>query len=101
MRSRDASPGIVLCSSMPDPLQIRAMFASIARRYDRANDILSAGMHHRWRRRVVKRSRVRAGEAVLDCATGTGHLAIAFHRAGALVIGIDFVEAMLELARLK
>ena len=77
------------------------MFASIAARYDRANNILSAGLHHRWRRRAVKRSRVRPGESVLDCATGTGDLAIAFRRAGAQVVGTDFVEAMLEIARRK
>ena len=56
------------------------MFASIARRYDRANTILSAGVHHRWRREAVIRSGAKPGDEVLDCATGTGDLAIAFRR---------------------
>ena len=47
------------------------MFGAIASRYDRANTILSGGIHHLWRRRVVRRAGVRAGERVLDCATGT------------------------------
>lgn len=77
------------------------MFASIAPRYDRANTILSAGIHHRWRRRAVRRARVRKGDRVLDCATGTGDLAIAFQRAGAAVVGVDFTPEMIALARAK
>jgi len=41
-----------------DPAHIRSMFASIASRYDRANNVLSAGVHHRWRRRAVRRAPV-------------------------------------------
>ena len=77
------------------------MFTSVAARYDRANAVLSGGIHHLWRRRAVRRSGVKAGESVLDCATGTGDLAIAFHRKGARVVGTDFVDAMLEIARRK
>lgn len=86
---------------MPEPERIRSMFASIASRYDRANTILSGGVHHLWRRRTVRRSGVRPGDKVLDCATGTGDLAIAFRRAGAAVVGTDFVEEMLAIARRK
>ncbi len=79
------------------------MFASIAARYDRANDILSAGVHHRWRRTAVRWSGAREGDAVLDCATGTGDLAIAFKNAvgDGPVVGTDFVPEMLEVARAK
>jgi demethylmenaquinone methyltransferase/2-methoxy-6-polyprenyl-1,4-benzoquinol methylase len=91
-------------TEQPDPAKIRAMFASIAARYDRANTILSAGVHHRWRRRAVSRANAKEGDEVLDCATGTGDLAIAFRRAvGATgrVVGTDFSPEMLELARAK
>lgn len=84
-----------------DPARIRSMFASIATRYDRANTVLSAGVHHLWRRRAVRRSGVRRGQRVLDCATGTGDLAIAFRNAGAEVVGIDFTPEMIDLARAK
>ena len=88
----------------PDPAKIRTMFAAISRRYDRANTVLSGGVHHLWRRKAVRRAEVRPGDRVLDCATGTGDLAIAFRKAAGdsgRVVGTDFVPEMLELARLK
>lgn len=86
---------------MPDPATIQKMFASIAPRYDRANTVLSGGIHHLWRRRTVRRVAIKRGERVLDCATGTGDLAIAFQKAGATVVGTDFVDEMLVVARSK
>ena len=85
----------------PDPQKIRSMFASIASRYDRTNTILSAGIHHLWRRKAVRWSGAKRGDRVLDCATGTGDLAIAFRKAGATVVGTDFVPEMIEIARTK
>lgn len=87
--------------SGPDPTRIRSMFASISSRYDRANTILSGGVHHLWRRRAVRAAAIKPGDKVLDCATGTGDLAIAFQKAGAEVVGTDFVPEMLEFARAK
>jgi demethylmenaquinone methyltransferase/2-methoxy-6-polyprenyl-1,4-benzoquinol methylase len=80
------------------------MFSSIAGRYDRANAVLSFGVHRLWRRRAVLRSGARPGDAVLDCATGTGDLAIAFKkRVGATgrVVGTDFNADMLAAAPRK
>ena len=88
----------------PDPNRIRAMFATISSRYDRANTVMSAGIHHLWRRKAVTRSGAKAGDRVLDCATGTGDLAIAFKQAvgeTGRVVGTDFVPEMIELARQK
>jgi demethylmenaquinone methyltransferase/2-methoxy-6-polyprenyl-1,4-benzoquinol methylase len=85
----------------PDPNKIQSMFASISTRYDRANTVLSGGVHHLWRRKAVRWSGAKAGDRVLDCATGTGDLAIAFQKAGAQVTGTDFVPEMLEHARAK
>jgi demethylmenaquinone methyltransferase/2-methoxy-6-polyprenyl-1,4-benzoquinol methylase len=88
----------------PDPNKIRAMFASISARYDRTNTVLSAGVHHLWRRKAVRVAGVKAGDRVLDCATGTGDLAIAFQRAvgaNGRVVGTDFVPEMIEIARTK
>lgn len=88
----------------PDADRIRSMFASISSRYDRANTVLSGGVHHLWRRKAVRWAGAAPGDHVLDCATGTGDLAIAFRRAvGAQgrVVGTDFVPEMLELARRK
>jgi demethylmenaquinone methyltransferase/2-methoxy-6-polyprenyl-1,4-benzoquinol methylase len=80
---------------------VRTMFASIARSYDRANQVLSFGRHHAWRRAAVARSGAKEGDRVLDCATGTGDLAIEFRRAvgpSGDVVGTDFCEEMLARA---
>lgn len=90
--------------SGPEPTRIRDMFRSIAGRYDRANTILSGGIHHLWRRKAVRWSGAREGDHVLDCATGTGDLAIAFRKvvgATGRVVGTDFVPEMLDHARPK
>jgi demethylmenaquinone methyltransferase / 2-methoxy-6-polyprenyl-1,4-benzoquinol methylase len=88
----------------PDADRIRTMFGAIARRYDRANALLSAGVHHRWRRQAVLRSGAKEGDRVLDCATGTGDLAISFRNTvgnSGEVVGTDFTPEMIELARAK
>jgi demethylmenaquinone methyltransferase/2-methoxy-6-polyprenyl-1,4-benzoquinol methylase len=78
--------------------EVREMFSAIAPRYDAANDALSLGVHRLWRRRAIERSRASTGEAVLDCATGTGDLALAFKRVvgpTGRVVGTDFCAEML------
>ena len=92
-----ASPG---SGTLPDT-QVRAMFDRIARVYDRMNSVMTAGMHHRWRRRAAELARVGPGSTALDVATGTGDLAIELARRGAEVTGSDFAPAMLEIARRK
>jgi demethylmenaquinone methyltransferase / 2-methoxy-6-polyprenyl-1,4-benzoquinol methylase len=89
--------------SLSEP-QVRAMFDRIARVYDLMNSVMTAGMHHRWRERAVDMTGVRPGDRALDVATGTGDLALALKRrvgASGQVIGSDFSEQMLELARRK
>jgi demethylmenaquinone methyltransferase/2-methoxy-6-polyprenyl-1,4-benzoquinol methylase len=81
--------------------QVQAMFDRIARVYDRMNSVMTAGMHHRWRRRAVDLARVAPGSRALDVATGTGDLAIELSARGAHVVALDFSERMLELARAK
>jgi demethylmenaquinone methyltransferase / 2-methoxy-6-polyprenyl-1,4-benzoquinol methylase len=87
----------------PDPNRIKSMFGSIAGRYDRANTVMSAGVHHLWRRKAVHWSGAKEGDAVLDCATGTGDLAVAFKKVvgAGRVAGTDFTPEMVELARQK
>ncbi len=77
------------------------MFDRIARVYDRMNSVMTAGMHHRWRERAADLAGVGPGARALDVATGTGDLAIELSRRGADVVGLDFSEGMLELARAK
>jgi SAM-dependent methyltransferase len=49
--------------------------------------------------RLVESAGLRAGDSVLDVATGTGNAAIAAARSGCKVTGIDYVEALLERGR--
>jgi demethylmenaquinone methyltransferase / 2-methoxy-6-polyprenyl-1,4-benzoquinol methylase len=79
--------------------QVEAMFDRIASVYDLMNSVMTAGMHQRWRERAVDL----AGnpKRALDVATGTGDLAIALRERGAEVVGVDFAEKMLEIARRK
>jgi demethylmenaquinone methyltransferase/2-methoxy-6-polyprenyl-1,4-benzoquinol methylase len=84
--------------------QVRAMFDRIARVYDVLNSVMTAGLHHQWRRRAADLADVGAGDRVLDVATGTGDLAIELAKRlapGGEVIGSDFSEGMLALAREK
>ena len=81
--------------------QVEAMFDRIARVYDRMNSVMTAGMHHRWRERAADLARVGPGTRALDVATGTGDLAIELASRGAEVVGVDFSEGMLDLARAK
>jgi demethylmenaquinone methyltransferase / 2-methoxy-6-polyprenyl-1,4-benzoquinol methylase len=89
--------------TLPEP-QVRAMFDRIARVYDLMNSVMTAGLHHQWRRRAADLAAVSPGDRVLDVATGTGDLAIELASrvapAGA-VTGSDFSEAMLANARRK
>lgn len=81
--------------------QVQRMFADIAPSYDRTNTVLSFGVHHAWRKRTVRESGAKAGDRVLDCATGTGDLALEFARtvgASGAVTGTDFCAEMLEHA---
>jgi len=80
------------------------MFDRIADVYDLMNTAMTAGMHHRWRERAVDRAELSPGDAALDLCCGTGDLTLELARrvgAGGRVVGCDFSERMLELARRK
>jgi len=77
------------------------MFDRIAGFYDRMNSVMTAGLHHRWRARAADLANAGPGSRVLDVATGTGDLAIELARRGAEVVGADFSDEMLAIARRK
>jgi demethylmenaquinone methyltransferase/2-methoxy-6-polyprenyl-1,4-benzoquinol methylase len=84
--------------------QVRAMFDRIAGFYDVMNSVMTAGLHHQWRRRAVDLAEVGPGDRVLDVATGTGDLALELARRvgpDGAVVGSDFSEEMLTHARAK
>ncbi len=84
--------------------QVNRMFDRIAGRYDLLNSVMTAGMHHRWRERAADRAALAPGDSALDVCCGTGDLALelaARVSPGGHVIGCDFSEPMLDLAREK
>ena len=84
--------------------QVRGMFDRIAGVYDVMNTAMSAGLHHAWRERAADRAELGPGVVALDACCGTGDLALALAervKPGGEVIGSDFSERMLDLARAK
>src|SRR4029077_20859954 len=75
-----AAPGLTLENRYYAPGaeragKVRTLFGRIARRYDLINDLMSAGMHRRWKRLVVRLAALRPGERGLDLCCGTGDVA--------------------------
>jgi len=83
---------------------VRGMFDRIAGVYDLMNSTMTAGLHHQWRQRAVDRAVVGPGSDALDICCGTGDLALELRRRigpDGRVVGSDFSEPMLDLARAK
>ncbi|HJV10961.1 MAG TPA: class I SAM-dependent methyltransferase [Burkholderiales bacterium] len=81
---------------------VRRVFDSVAERYDVMNDLMSLGLHRLWKSFTISVARPRAGERVLDIATGSGDLAVALARRvlpGGEVWITDINRRMLERGR--
>ncbi len=84
--------------------QVNRMFDRVAGRYDLLNTVMTAGLHHRWREKTADRAKLLPGDSVLDVCCGTGDLALELAgrvTPGGHVVGCDFSEPMLDLAREK
>ena len=80
------------------------MFDRVASNYDALNSVMTAGLHHRWRERAADRAQLSPGDSALDVCCGTGDLALELSRRvspDGHVVGCDFSEPMLDLAREK
>jgi demethylmenaquinone methyltransferase/2-methoxy-6-polyprenyl-1,4-benzoquinol methylase len=58
--------------------RVARVFDSVAARYDLMNDAMSGGLHRLWKASTISQANVRPGQRVLDVASGTGDLALAF-----------------------
>jgi len=58
--------------------RVKAVFDSVATRYDVMNDLMSLGIHRLWKKFAVELAAVRPGQRVLDVAGGTGDLTLRF-----------------------
>ncbi len=83
---------------------VNKMFSAIAPRYDLLNHLLSFGVDLWWRKIGTDAlGPIVAGEKAFDIACGTGDFALAIAKKNreADVVGADFVEPMVEIARHK
>jgi len=83
---------------------VHDQFTPIAGTYDRADALLSLGLHFLWKRATVRRLGLRPGQSVLDVCGGTADLALSaakrVGRSGRAVV-YDFNRPMMETGRRK
>jgi demethylmenaquinone methyltransferase/2-methoxy-6-polyprenyl-1,4-benzoquinol methylase len=96
-RAGNAAPDPV--SSLPTGdekrVRVRAMFDTIAPRYDLVNRLMTLGLDQAWRRTTVAALALPEGSLVLDLACGTGDLSRLATRRGYRVVGTDISAGML------
>lgn len=105
MASPDSSPtDLIPRPDQPLPTgadktaSVRAMFDTIAPRYDLVNRVMTFRMDVGWRRRALDMLGLAPGARVLDLATGTGDLAAEMASRGLVPIGADLSFGMLAAA---
>jgi demethylmenaquinone methyltransferase/2-methoxy-6-polyprenyl-1,4-benzoquinol methylase len=77
--------------------RVGGVFSSVARKYDLMNDLMSGGLHRRWKDRFVAKVKPRPDERILDMAGGTGDIAFRMAARGARVTVSDINPDMLEV----
>jgi demethylmenaquinone methyltransferase/2-methoxy-6-polyprenyl-1,4-benzoquinol methylase len=78
---------------------VRAMFDTIAPRYDLVNRVMTFRLDVRWRRKTVDLLSLAAGSTVIDLAAGTGDLCVDLAAAGHRPIAFDLSFGMLAAGR--
>jgi demethylmenaquinone methyltransferase/2-methoxy-6-polyprenyl-1,4-benzoquinol methylase len=82
--------------------RVRAVFDSVADKYDLMNDLMSAGVHRLWKRFALSQTGLRPGQRALDVAGGTGDLAAGMAcqvGESGLVVLSDINASMLRVGR--
>src|SRR5512139_745850 len=102
----DATPSVDFgYEQVPAPekaRRVRAVFDSVADKYDVMNDLMSAGVHRLWKRFTLGQTGLRPGMKALDVAGGTGDIAAGMaEQVGdtGLVVLSDINAAMLDVGR--
>jgi len=80
---------------------VKALFATIADRYDLITIVLSYGRDRGWKRRLVDLAAPSDATRALDLATGTGDIAFVVGERARSVVGLDLTARMVQIARSK
>jgi demethylmenaquinone methyltransferase/2-methoxy-6-polyprenyl-1,4-benzoquinol methylase len=82
--------------------RVRAVFSSVAGKYDVMNDLMSFGIHRLWKQFALSLTGLKSGQSALDVAGGTGDLTRGMARqvgkTGRVVLS-DINLSMLEAGR--
>ena len=79
---------------------VRAVFDSVAPRYDLMNDLMSLGVHRLWKREFIQGLDPRPERTLLDLAGGTGDIALGWvARGGGPAVLSDINPSMLAAGR--
>lgn len=81
--------------------EVNQMFTRVAPKYDLMNNVVSLGVQKKWRRVFLAELNLKKTDKCLDLCCGTGDTTLALAKAGDKVVGIDFNQAMLKLAKTK
>lgn len=86
---------------LTNPEKVKELFSRLARKYDTGNKIISFGTHLAYKRKALLEFKLKPGEKLLDCCTGTGDMAFLAAELfpGVQVVGVDFSSEMIMLAR--
>ena len=85
-----------------NPLIVKDLFNKAASKYDILNDVLSFGLHRRWKKEIILSLKPIAGEKWIDLCCGTGDVTFLLARSitpKGKVVGIDFAEKALAIAQ--
>lgn len=82
-------------------LYVSRIFGRIAPRYDLMNTLMTLGRDRHWRYMTAMLAAVPQGGLALDLGTGSGGLALALASLGCRVVGVDFCQPMMQIARGK
>ncbi|MHB8483258.1 MAG: methyl-plastoquinone biosynthesis methyltransferase MpqE [Nitrospiria bacterium] len=82
---------------------VQRMFSSIADKYDLNNTLLSLGVHHFWKKKVVRMAALPDQAMILDIASGTGDIAIELskEKKGSKIAASDLNWEMLKIGARK
>jgi len=80
--------------------RVRAVFDSVASSYDVMNDVMSLGIHRRWKDTLIRHISPKADQRLVDLAGGTGDISARFLKAGGgLATIVDINTEMMAAGR--